>query len=154
MRSAKAKFSWVTFGITLSALLAIGGVIVTYISPVLLELIKNIIILIFISLLVSVVFGYRRFIWNTLSKVWTPIAKWIALKYIQKRMKEYSSEICILGLRNNSGAVNLILEAGVNDGVSPGMGERKTFFGGCQAGKPKRGYLRFYPSAQQIGRWI
>ncbi len=114
----KTKFSLATFGITLPASLAVGGVIVAYISPSLLELVKNIIILIFICLLVSVVFGYRRFILKAVGKVWIPIAKWITLKYIEKRMKEYSSEIRILGLKNNSGTVNLILEAGVNDGVS------------------------------------
>jgi hypothetical protein len=121
MKREKAKFSWVTFGITLPASLAVGGLIVAYVSSVLLELIKNIIVLICISLLVSVLFGYSRFIRNALDKVWILIAKQVSLRYIEKRMKEYSSKIRILGLKNNSGTVNLILEAGINDGVSPGM---------------------------------
>ena len=50
-----------------------------------------------------------------------PIPKWIAWKYIERRMKEYSSEIRILGLKNNSGTINLILEADTIDDVFPGM---------------------------------
>jgi len=119
MRREKAKFSLATFGITFSASLAVGGVIVAHISPVLLELIKNIIILIFISLLASVVLGYRRFIWNVLSKVWIAAARRIARRYVVNQMREYSSQIRIIGLNNNFGTVNLILEASSSDGIYP-----------------------------------
>ena len=121
MRSKKAKFSWWIFVSTLTVCLAIGFPIVSHISPLPLEFRNNSITLISVSLILSIVLGYWRFIWNALGKVWIPIAKWIACKYIEKRMKEYSSEIRILGLKNNSGTVNLILEAGVNDGVSLGV---------------------------------
>jgi hypothetical protein len=117
----KFKFSWATFGVTLGICLTIGFPIVSYNSILPLEFRNNSITLVSVSLISSILFGYWRFIWNTLSRLWIPIAKWVAWEYIEKRMKEYSSEIRILGLKNSSGTVNLILEAGVNDGVSLGM---------------------------------
>ena len=121
MRSKKAKFSWVTFVTVLGICLAIGFPIVSHNSPLPLEFRNNSITLVSVSLVLSSVSGCWIFIRNILSKVWIVGAKWIALRYIEKKVKEYSSEICILGLKNNSGTVNLILEVGVNDGVSPGM---------------------------------
>lgn len=121
MRSKKAKFSWVAFGATLGICLTIGFQIVSYISPLPLEFRNNSITLISISLLLSTAFGSRIFIQNMFAGVRMAFAKKMARKYIENQMREYSSQIPILGLTNNSGTVNLILEAGSSNGISPGM---------------------------------
>lgn len=114
-------FSWVIFGAVFGICLAIGFPIVSYTSPLPLEFRNNTITLISLSLLLSIAFGGRVFVQKICAQVWMPIAKWIAWKYIEKRIKEYGTEIPVSGLKNNSGTVNLILEAGASDGVSPGM---------------------------------
>lgn len=120
MRSKKAKFSWVTFGTTLGICLAVGFQIVIQTSPLPLEFRNNSIILISASLLLSIAFGNRIFIQNTFRRVWIAFAKKMVRKYIENQMREYSSQISILGLTNNSGTVNLTLEAGSSNGISPG----------------------------------
>jgi len=120
MRRKKAKFSWGTFGITLGICVTIGFPIVSYTSPLPLEFRNNSITLISISLLLSITFASRSFIQNMFTKVWMAFAKNMVRKYIENQITEYSSQIPILGLTNNSGTVNLILGAGFSNGVSPG----------------------------------
>jgi hypothetical protein len=121
MKKGKARFSWAIFGLSLTALLTIGGILISNIDVSLIELVKSIAILIFASLLLSVIFGYWRPIWNASSnRIWMHFAKVVSRKYIEKRINEYGSKIRILGLKNNDGTVNLILEASFNDGIFPG----------------------------------
>lgn len=119
MRSAKVKFSWVTFVTVLGICLAIGFPIMSHNSPLPLEFRNNSITLVSVSLMFSIVSGCWMLIRNVLSKVWIAAAKRIALRYVVNQMREYSSQIRIIGLTNNSGTVNLILEASSSDGIYP-----------------------------------
>lgn len=121
MRSKKTKFGWVTFVAVLGICLTIGFPIVSHNSPLPLEFRNNSITLVSVSLLLSVVLGYWRFIRNAHSKVWAAIAKKMVGKYIENQMREYSSQIRILGLTSNTGTVNLVLDAGSTNGIRPQM---------------------------------
>ncbi len=88
-------------------------------SPLPLEFRNNSITLVSVSLVLSIVSGCWIFIRNVLSKVWIAAARRIAWRYVVNQMREYSSQIRILGLTNNSGTVNLILEASSSDGIYP-----------------------------------
>lgn len=121
MRNKGAKFNWVVFGIAFGICLTIGFPIVSYMSPLPLEFRNNSITLISISLLVSLAFGSRIFIQNTFARLWVTFARKMVRKYIENQLREYSSQIRILGLTNNSGTVNLILEAGSSNAISLGM---------------------------------
>lgn len=101
----------------MSICLAIGFPIVGHISVLPLDFRNNSIILISASFLLSIAFG-GRFIQNALARARRAFVKNMVRKYIENQMREYSSEISILGLTNNSGTVNLILEAGSSNGIS------------------------------------
>ncbi len=117
----KAKFSWGTFGITLGICVTIGFPIVSYTSPLPLEFRNNSISLVSVSLVLSIVSGCWMFIQNVLSKVRMTIARRMVREYIENQIREYSSQIQILGLIDKSGTVNLILEQGFSNGISQGM---------------------------------
>lgn len=119
MRSVKAKFSWFTFVAVLGICLAIGFPIMSHNSPLPLEFRNNSITLVSISLMLSIVSGCWMLIRNVLSKVWIAAARRIAQRYVVNQMREYSSQIRIIGLNNNFGTVNLILEASSSDGIYP-----------------------------------
>lgn len=121
MRNKGAKFNWVVFGAAFGICLTIGFPIVSYMSPLPLEFRNNSITLISISLLVSLAFGSQIFIQNTFARLWVTFARKMVRKYIENQLREYSSQIRILGLTNNSGTVNLILEVGSSNAISLGM---------------------------------
>ncbi len=121
MSANRVKIGWMAFATVLCVCLTIGFPIVSHNSPLPLEFRNNSITLVSVSLLLSVALGYWRFIRNTLGKIWTATARRIVWQSIENQMREYSSQIRILGLNNNSGTVNLILEAGSSNGISSGM---------------------------------
>jgi hypothetical protein len=118
MNQEQTRFSWPAFVGSFSICLGIGlasAGIVSHGIPR--EFLHHAVLVVSLSLLVSIFFGYHRCIMRGLGWTWASIAHWTAREYIKKRLDTYCSPVRILSLGEKDGTVNLILDAGANNGI-------------------------------------
>jgi len=111
----RTVFFW-CFGISI----AIGLWLANPLTASLGDYIKKLFLVIPISFLFSLVVGIHILIQGLVRKAWVWLLRRQARIYVKIRLQEYHSSIGILGIVNNDGTVNLILNAGSREGIFRG----------------------------------
>ena len=121
MRGKKAEFSRVIFWGVLAVCLTIGSLILSRMNQPSTEFRTNIITLASASVLLSLACAGWASIRTLLVRIWLGAARRTATTYIETQIRQYGSQIRILGLKDNYGTVALLLDGGSVDGIYQGM---------------------------------